>query len=145
MIKEKDVHIITANGSYLCCLFQMLSVSLTTEPRIIYLGAGNQRGTAVSLSTSVFVFICRKRSRVWEDTGAAGTSSLLGGACDSFLSSDIWTFLGNFGAHVSLRCLRQDSVYFLQTSGMVIQNLLSHSCPEEMQAEVLYLNSESEH
>jgi len=109
----------------------MFSVSLTTEHRIMFLGAGYQ---GVPLCLWAYQFLSSpvvKGAESQEILVLLGALALQVGHLTPFFplifgnSLVIW---GNISQPVSLRCFRQENTYFLKTSSMVTQNLLSHSC-----------------
>lgn len=56
MIKEKDVHITVANALiFVFVCFRCFLVLLSTEHRIMFLGAENQRGTTLSVGAYQFL------------------------------------------------------------------------------------------
>ena len=87
----------------------MFSVSLTTEHRIMFLGAGNQRGTTLSLGISVSVFTVVKGAESEEILVLLGALALQVGHLTPFFplilgnSLVIW---GNISQPVSLRYFR---------------------------------------
>ena len=100
-----------------CWFFQMLSVSMTTESTIVWLGAGNEKGTTLSSQACQFLFYLQEKQESQKKGVLVPAPSLQVGHA-TLPSSDIWKFLENFGEHFSacLPQVPQERPCFLLTS-----------------------------